>query len=188
MNTLIIKAHPSTRGFTHTIADVYRETAEDNGREVAIIDLYTDEQYQQPFLSFEDPKGEKTGGEARKRIQEEISWADELVLIYPTWWASMPAILKNFLDNNFTSGFAYTYESGKPEGLLKGKDMKIFTTADGPKIMYMVLKPALSLVLNKAVFGFCGMKIKNFDIFSNMVGQRDDASRAKMLDKVRARV
>jgi putative NADPH-quinone reductase len=30
--------------------------------------------------------------------RELILWAEHLVFVYPTWWGTMPALLKGFLD------------------------------------------------------------------------------------------
>jgi len=189
MKTLIIKAHPSTQGFTHTIADAYKEAREGKDGEVFIIDLYTDMEYQQPFLAFENVREEWSGKEVRERIQEKIAWADELIFIYPVWWSGMPAIMKNFIDNNFTKGFAYkTGSNGRPKGALVGKTVRIFSTADGPWILHFLNKSLLKPVFAKSIFGFCGMKLTSFDIFSNMIGCKDACDRDAMLAKVRARV
>lgn len=55
--------------------------------------------------------------------------ADELVFVFPIWWGDAPAILKNFIDCNFHSGFAFRYENGRPIGLLKGKSARIIATS-----------------------------------------------------------
>jgi len=189
MKTLIIKAHPSTQGFTHTIADTYKESREGKGGEVHIIDLYRDTEYQQPFLTFENVREEWSGQEARERVQEKIMWADELVFVYPVWWAAMPAIMKNFLDNNFTNNFAYKFnvQTRRLEGLLSEKQIRIFTTGDAPRIAYMVLHPLMRLLFKKSFVDFCGMKLVSFDIFSNMVGCKEDCKRDAMLEKVQSR-
>jgi putative NADPH-quinone reductase len=44
----------------------------------------------------------------------------------------MPAIMKNFFDSNFLTGFAFKYENGKSVGLLKGKNARIIATSGGP--------------------------------------------------------
>jgi putative NADPH-quinone reductase len=64
-----------------------------------------------------------------KAIQEKILAANELVFIFPIWWGDAPAILKNFIDCNFHSGFAFRYENGKSVGLLKGKSARIIATS-----------------------------------------------------------
>jgi NAD(P)H dehydrogenase (quinone) len=188
MNTLIITAHPSSQGFIHKMAAAYQEKAESKGREVRIIDLYKDTKYQQEFLQFEDIKGEWTGQEVRHLWEEQLTWANEVVLMYPMWWFSMPAIVKNFLDNNLTAGFAFSYKGGKQHGLLTRRDMKVFITADGSSLIYVFLGPILRFLLQKGVFEFCGMKVASFDVFTNMRGKRNDTARTALLDKVRKRV
>ena len=107
MNILIITAHPSEHGFTHKRVERYRTQSKKAGHMVQTIDLY-DPQWQQPFLAFDNPR-EFPENETRTTIQELITWADELVFIHPLWWGSMPAIMKNFIDQNITSGFAFKY-------------------------------------------------------------------------------
>ena len=49
-----------------------------------------------------------------EKYRNLITWADQIIFIYPIWWSGMPAMLKGFIDRVFTAGFAYSY--GK-EGL-----------------------------------------------------------------------
>jgi len=49
-----------------------------------VIDLY-DKTLVQSFLSFEDKKI-LNDDINRKKMQEKITWADELVFIFPIWW------------------------------------------------------------------------------------------------------
>ncbi len=45
--------------------------------------------------------------------QERIDRATDLVLVYPVYWWSLPAILKGWIDRVFSNGWAYEYA---PEG------------------------------------------------------------------------
>jgi NAD(P)H dehydrogenase (quinone) len=42
-------------------------------------------------------------------MQQKITWADELIFVFPIWWGSMPAVMKNWIDVNFLGGFAFRY-------------------------------------------------------------------------------
>jgi putative NADPH-quinone reductase len=36
-------------------------------------------------------------------MQEQITWADELVFVYPIWRYDAPAVLKNWFDVNMSA-------------------------------------------------------------------------------------
>src|SRR5690606_40356054 len=63
-----------------------------------------------------------------KAEQEAILWADHIIFVYPTWWWSMPAILKGYFDRVFVPGFAFSVSEKGIEGLLKGKKAWIIQT------------------------------------------------------------
>lgn len=184
MKILIITAHPSESGFTHKIADSYKkalENNEHNGNEVEILDLY-DTKIRQDFLNFENKKNIEVTSEIQF-IQNKIKNADELVFVFPIWWADAPAIVKNFIDTNFNVGFAFKYTEKGPIGLLNGKTAKIFATCDGPGFYYKFPIIPLKLIWGKARLGFCGIKLQKFVIFDKM-RIRTDEEKEKMLKKV----
>jgi putative NADPH-quinone reductase len=111
---LVITAHPSTKGFTHRIAEAYARGVRQAGGEVEILDLYTTD-LKQDFLRFELVR-EIAPDPVRTTIQAKITAADELVFIHPLWWLGPPAIMKNFLDQNISARFAFQYVQGKRVG------------------------------------------------------------------------
>jgi NAD(P)H dehydrogenase (quinone) len=108
MRKLLITAHPNPNGFTHKIANTFFAVSEDCGHEVRIINLY-DSDLRQDFLIL-DAKNKPTNDPHISYMQEQITWAEELIFIYPVWWYDAPAILKNWFDVNLASGFAYKYK------------------------------------------------------------------------------
>ncbi len=111
MKQLIITAHPSPEGFTHKIAQRFKKAAEKSGNSVEIIDLY-DTQYRQDYLAFEQMSDLAGPDSVRDVFHEKLTWADEYVFVFPVWWSFFPAIMKNFFDTNFSSGFAFQYGKG----------------------------------------------------------------------------
>ncbi len=187
MKVLIITAHPAKYGFTHKIATTYKKEKEDRGDEVFIMDLYK-KKYAQPFLDFENPKEFNGSPATRKNIQEKILWADELVFVFPIWWVGPPAIMKNFFDQNFTAGFAYKYtDCGLRKELLEGRTARMFSTADGPRLVYLCYQYLMRVRWGKGVFGYCGIELTSLDIFSNMIKRRNDCEHARMLRRVAMR-
>ena len=101
MHSLIIKAHPRSDGFTHIIADSYKEKIEKSGNTAHILDLCDTANFQE-YVSFIDTS-HIVEDDMTKIMQKLISEADELIWIFPVWWMDAPAVMKNFWDRNFTS-------------------------------------------------------------------------------------
>lgn len=184
MKVLIVTAHPAKHGFTHKIAAQYKQEKEERGDDVFVMDLYK-KKYAQPFLHYEDIKKDCKPTASHRTIQEKIIWADEIVFVFPIWWFGPPAILKNFLDQNFTSGFAYKYnKNGVRRELLEGRVARIFATADGPWWVYFLFRFSASMRWRHGVLGFCGIELLSFDIFSEMFKRREEDLRERMLARV----
>lgn len=39
--------------------------------------------------------------------QERIIWSEHIVIVYPVWWGSFPAIMKGFFDRTLLAPFSY---------------------------------------------------------------------------------
>lgn len=179
--TLIFTAQPSSKGFVHQMASQYQGTKKSQGIETEIIDLY-DEQYTLPFLSFEESK-DITISEKGKLLQEKIRNANELVFIFPLWWGGMPAILKNFFDTVFASGFAFTFKDGKPKGLLTKKTAKVLITCDAPRWMYFFMGFPLKTILHRFILGFCGIKTDAIKMWGK-ISFRSEKEKKQILEEV----
>lgn len=185
MHSLIITAHPSSQGFTHAIAQRYRETKEKNGHTVEILDLYKTE-LKMDLLDYEEKDDMKVPDPVRDILQKKITAADELVFVFPIWWVNVPAILKNFFDTVLTSGFAYQYTKWGgifPKKLLKGKTAKIFCTCDAIGLLYWFIGNPLRVILHIWTLGWCGIKVKKYVVFDQM-RKRTPEEFQKMLEKV----
>ena len=64
-----------------------------------------------------------------------ISWADHIVFVYPTWWGTMPALLKGFLDRVLAPDFAFA-ETDRGVAPLLGGRSAVLTTMDTPRWVY----------------------------------------------------
>lgn len=173
---LIVTAHPSSYNLTTGIAKIVQEEKEKKGSEVDVVDLYRDKQL--PFLTFEDSSEDHQTPEI-EYYQEKIKAADEIVIVYPLWWGTIPAILKNWLDSVLMPGFAFTYgENGRPKGLLQGKLVKIISTSGAPTFFYCIngIRRANKKIWKQTIVEFCGMKFEGFHLFGGVdtVGKKVD--------------
>lgn len=152
MKVLIVYAHMEPRSFNGALLDVSRATLQGAGHEVLVSDLYAMKFNPVPGTSdFTDfPEGERldyyaqqkrahTAGTLSDDIAaeiEKIKWCDLMILQFPLYWFSMPAILKGWIDRVFVPGFAFGGGAWYDKGGLAGKKAMITTTmAAFPQMM-----------------------------------------------------
>lgn len=188
MKILIITANPSSKWFTHKIVDEIKKIKKNSNDVIDIIDLYKTN-LKQDFLKYEDKKEikkENITNSVTLEIQEKISWADELIFIFPIWWGDMPAIMKNFFESNFWPWFWFKYEKKwteyKKVWLIKWKTYRIIVTTWENALIYKLLVP-IRLIWKLNRTWFCGIKEKSFTIFWNM--DRRKTNKEKYLNKLK---
>ena len=180
MKKLIISANPSTNWFTHQIVKRLNELSIENGHEAKILDLYQTWVVQY-YLTYEDKK-DIWKDKQTIVMQELITWADELIFVFPIWWWDMPAIMKNFWDTNFTVWFAYNYlKWWKNIWLLNWKQVRVIATSWSPAFLFRFVLP-LPFIWRFFRVWFCWMKLKSFTIFWSMDNSKTD--RTKYLYKI----
>jgi putative NADPH-quinone reductase len=182
----IIHGHPDARGnrFGHALAAAYAHSAKAAGHEVMVVEVA---QLDFPLLrSKEDWEGSALP-EALRQAQQAISWAEHLVIMYPLWLGTMPALLKAFLEQVFRPGFALPLPGAEQrwQKLLTGKTARIVITMGMPALFYRWYFRAHSLKsLERNILGFCGIgPIKESLI--GMIEAPDKAKRERWLVKIR---
>lgn len=182
----IIQGHPDAqaRHFCHALADEYAKGAEDGGHEVRRIEVAT---LDVPFLRAKEDFEKGTPSEVIKQAQDAIRWADHLVILYPLWLGSMPALLKAFFEQVFRPGFAFLYQEsgGMAKKLLTGKSARIVVTMGMPAFVYRWFFLAHSLKsLERNILGFCGIGPIRSTLIGAIEGM-DEKQRLRWLDEMR---
>lgn len=181
---LLINGHPDRESFGAALANSYTAGASEKGvdiEQVNLIDLDFNpillHGYRVPMPLEDDLVA----------VQDKIKQADHLVLVYPTWWGTAPALLKGFFDRILLPGFAFKYHKGRmlPEQLLKGKSARLIVTMNTPPLLYKLLYKNRGIKLVKDMtLGFCGIKpIKVTKI--GPIRHSSDTRRAEWLEQVK---
>ncbi|WP_406616723.1 NAD(P)H-dependent oxidoreductase [Mycoplasmopsis adleri] len=154
---VIILGTSNPNSLNKHIADEVEKSILVNGHEVRRINLYD--------LSF-DPIFKRNNEKMEPCLieaQSAISWADELIFIYPLWWGFTPALLKGFIDRVFVPGFAYivNYETDETKRLLSDKSAFFISTAgDSSQNITKETGDADFQIMRGALCNFTGMKYK----------------------------
>ncbi len=178
---LIIQANPKKDSYCHSLAESYQKGAMHSGAEVQWIEL-CDLNFNISFDGIPVKEIEPDLIDA----QEKIRWADHLVFVYPTWWATFPALLKGFFDRTFSSGFAFRYRANtwRWDKLLSGKSARLIVTMDAPPLFYhLFTKQPGHNAVKKGTLQFCGIN----PVKITSIGPVKDSSeirREKWLEKI----
>lgn len=131
---LILNGHTGSESLSKHLSETYKNGALAYGNEVRLMNI--SEMSFDPVLT-EGYKERKELESDLLKFQENVLWADHFVVVYPTWWGNMPAILKGLFDRAFLPGFSYKKVGPtKFEGLLKGKSARIITTCGAPRFAF----------------------------------------------------
>jgi len=125
---LVLLGHTNADSYSGAMADAYCKGVEEGGHElrrVNIGDLHFD-----PILH----KGYKEIQELEpdlQALQDSFRWADHIVIVYPNWWNTMPAIVKGLFDRFWLPGFAFNFnkKTKKLEQHLKGRTARVIIVA-----------------------------------------------------------
>lgn len=181
---LIINGHPDPveARLCHAIADSYDDGARQGGHTVKRLDVG---RLKFPLIrSAEDWRNVAPPVDIAE-AQASVKRADHIVLIYPLWLGTMPALTKAFLEQLFRPGYSHA-ESGKgfPKPLLKGKSARIIVTMGMPAAVYRLWFFAHSLKsLERNVLGFAGIGPIRHTLIG-MVEAMDERRRADCVTKI----
>jgi putative NADPH-quinone reductase len=115
--------------------------------------------------------------ESLVEAQRAIVSAQHLVIIFPLWHGTMPALLKAFIEQVMRPGVALEYrQHGFPKGLLAGRSARLVVTMGMPALIYRWYFRAHGVRgLEQSVLRFAGMK----PVHETLFGRVDAASAAK---------
>ena len=152
MKLFIVHAHHEPKSFNGALTAAAVETAHALGDEVRVSDLYAMKfdpvSDRRNFTSVKDPSYLKQQAEEAHASHidgfapdiaaemDKLFWCDVLVMQFPLWWFSLPAILKGWVDRVFASGRIYGGGKWYDRGVFAGKRAMLSVTVGGPPSMY----------------------------------------------------
>ena len=113
MRVMLLVAHPSPASLTHAAAAAATAALRSSGHHVDVIDLYAIgyrarmSAEERRAYHTDDPIVDPTVAEHVALLKR----ADALVFCYPTWWSTLPAILKAWLERTMVPGVGFVFNA-----------------------------------------------------------------------------
>lgn len=203
MKVFIVHAHEEPRSFNAAMKNQAIRTFEAQGHGVVVSDLY-----RMQFKAVADEKDflERRDRHYLKRQAEEMAASslgtlahdileeqkkleacDLLILQFPLWWFSMPAILKGWVDRVFSMGFAYGGGKWYDRGPMQGKRAMLSLSTGGPEASYLDrgVNGSLDAILfpiQHGILYFCGFEVLKPFVAWGPAHQEEEA-RERLLER-----
>ena len=149
MNVLIVYAHPEPQSFAGAMRGVAMETLSAEGHTVVVSDLYAERfaaaAGPDDVTSRANPDCFELGPEQAHAAQnhsfspevqgeiDRLFAADLVILQFPMWWYSVPAIMKGWIDRVFAFGVTYDFGRTWDRGVMRGKRAMLAFTTGAPE-------------------------------------------------------
>jgi NAD(P)H dehydrogenase (quinone) len=133
----------------------------------------------EPDWDIED----KRYSEAVRAEMQRMDRNDAIVLVFPVWWWSMPAMLKGWIDRVWNLGFAYGPKTlTHPHGLAIG-----VAAASAQAFAKRGYDQAFSTQITTGIMNYCGIVHAHSEILHNSTDGNDTCklllSRAREMGK-----
>lgn len=178
MSVHLVLAHPLSDSLNAHLAQHIETALRKRGVDVDRLDLYAEDF--DPRLSAHERAHHYTDPQPAADVvalQERLRAAEHLVLVFPTWWFSMPAILKGWFDRVWSPGFAFSQGTPIKPCLTHLKSVLVVTTLGSPWwIDKLIMRQPVKRVLRTALIGACAPQAR-FEMRSLHAAEEMDAKR-----------
>lgn len=188
----MVYCHPSREAFNAAVLDAALEGLHEGGHEVRVTDLYASGF--DPVFSATDHANHLADDVDRADIAghiEDLRWCESLVLVYPTWWAGQPAMLKGWIDRVWVNGVAWTLPPGRRRvrPLLRSiRRITVVTTHGSSKLINALEGEGGKRMVTRSMRMLCACTCRTHWIAMYTVDTSTELQRAQFLLRVRMRL
>jgi len=165
MRCLVVKAHPLSESLCSQITLRVIGELQSVGHEVTLEDLY--EEDFEAAMTCAERASYYDGPYSTQAVETQVRrllWAEAIVLVFPTWWFSFPAILKGWFDRVWGPGVAYDHSAGY--GPIKARlhnlrEMLVVTSLGAPRwVDWVIMRQPLKKTLKTAILSTCAPRCR----------------------------
>ncbi|WP_159802664.1 NAD(P)H-dependent oxidoreductase [Arthrobacter zhaoguopingii] len=159
---LIVVVHPDLRSLSHQVAAEVGDALTDAGVSSEVADLAA-ERFD-PRFNAGDRSAYRRGAAVLGDVaaeQKRLDRVEHLILVFPVYWWSMPALLKGWIDRVFVNGWAFEQpEGGSLTPKLQRLTIHLVPIAGGDADGYQRhgYGTSLSTQIEHGIVDFCGAR------------------------------
>lgn len=192
MRVLLIYCHPRQDSFCAALRDTAQGALKAAGHTVEVRDVYAEGFA--PALSAGERGRYYDEGANRRGIEGHVAAlrrAEALLLVYPTWWFGMPAMLKGWLDRVWVPGVALDLraEAGALHPLLTNiRRIGVVTTYGSPGWLLWLVGWPDRRVVRRGLLPLCARRCRLDWLALTRMDTCTRPERERFLAKVRRRL
>lgn len=185
MHALIVLSHPDVASLTHAVSARIGEGVVETGNTFEMADLHS-EGFDPRYSSSDRAAHHHQASSPADVLVEQarIERSDALVLVFPVYWWSMPALMKGWIDRVFSNGWAYD-DSGEKVIKKLGR-LPIHLIGIGGADMGTYQRrgylDAMKTQIDHGIFDYCGAPVRS----SNLLLEADGADQLSNLESARS--
>ncbi|GLO46967.1 NAD(P)H-dependent oxidoreductase [Pseudomonas putida] len=184
MHALIVVGHHDPQSLTHALARQIANGLANTGHSSEIADLAS-EGFDPRFGLADHAVHRRLAAPPADVLKEQarIERADALVLVYPIYWWSLPALLKGWVERVFSNGWAFDYEGGVTVKKLRGMKVHLVGVAgaDSGTFERHGYGEAMRVQIEHGIFDYCGAEV----LSSTLLDESEDTDPAPHLHTAR---
>lgn len=187
MRALVVYCHPNPASLGAAARDRAIQGLETADHEVRVTDLYADGF--EPALTAAERRSHREPGISPElqSYADDLAWAEALVLVYPTWWSGLPAMLKGWIDRVWVAGVAWEMRDGDrtPTPLLRDiRRIVVVTTHGSPKWLNALEGESGKRTVTRSMRAMCSRRTRTTWCAIYDLDTCDESKRRAFLDRV----
>lgn len=188
MDVVVVLAHPRPESLAHAVAQRAAQTLGSSGHRVHLLDLYAlafgpaMAPAEREAYHSDTPLLDPLAAEHAALLQR----TEAIVFVYPTWWSSLPAILKGWLERVLVPGVGFRFDdSGKVRpGLTNVRHLVGISTYGSPRSYVRLINDNGRRTITRALRMSCGWRTRTSWLGLYSIDTSTPEQRAAFLDRV----
>lgn len=192
MRAVVVYCHPIEGSFCSSLRDAACRGLWAAGHDVTVIDLAADNfnpvmSKDEWMLYYETESHVPSDVESYAAVVRD---AEVLVFVYPTWWSSVPAQLKGWMERVLVPGVAFNFSAKnklKP-GLTHLKHVVVVTTFGSPRLYVRLINDNGSRLFHRSLRASSPRLVRNHRLAHYKMDKSTPESRAAFQKKIESKM